>query len=95
MEGLDCFGASPLAMTVRTGGGIDLNLQPSTVMHIWRMEQTAVLREKRPASYETTSAVTRPTPARVRPMARAAPVERSSTRPRMNGPRSLTVTITL
>src|SRR5260363_455356 len=45
--------------------------------------------------YDTTSAVTRPTPARVRPMARAAPVERSSTRPRMNGPRSLTVTMTL
>src|SRR5579883_387919 len=45
--------------------------------------------------YETTSAVTRPTPAPIRPMARAAPVERSSTRPRTNGPRSLTVTMTL
>src|SRR5579859_3447363 len=30
----------------------------------------------------------------LRPMARAAPVERSSTRPRTNGPRSLTVTMT-
>src|SRR5258707_15728970 len=45
--------------------------------------------------YEMTSAVTRPTPAPVRPTARAAPVDRSSTRPRMNGPRSLTVTTTL
>src|SRR5581483_27540 len=42
---------------------------------------------------ERTSAVTRPTPGR--PMARAAPVERSSTRPRTNGPRSLIVTTTL
>ena len=33
--------------------------------------------------------MTRPTPAPVRPMARAAPVERSSTRPLMKGPRSL------
>jgi len=45
--------------------------------------------------YETTSAVTRPTPAPVRPITRAAPVDRSITRPRMNGPRSLTVTTTL
>ncbi|MEA2885663.1 MAG: hypothetical protein QOD11_23 [Bradyrhizobium sp.] len=44
---------------------------------------------------ETTSAVTRPTPAPVRPTARAAPVERSRTRPRINGPRSLMVTTTL
>jgi hypothetical protein len=34
---------------------------------------------------ETTSTVTRPTPVLVRPMAHAAPVERSSTRPRMKG----------
>src|SRR2546421_12451270 len=33
------------------------------------------------APYETTSAVTRPTPALVRPIARAAPVDRSRTRP--------------
>ena len=44
---------------------------------------------------QMTSAVTRPTPAPVRPTARAAAVDRSSTRPRMNGPRSLTVTTTL
>jgi hypothetical protein len=44
---------------------------------------------------ETISAVTRPPPAPVRPTARAAPVERSRTRPRMNGLRSLTVTTTL
>ena len=31
----------------------------------------------------------------VRPTARAAPLERSSTRPLMKGPRSLTVTTTL
>ena len=44
---------------------------------------------------EITSAVTRPMPVLVRPTARAAAVERSSTRPRMKGPRSLTVTMTL
>src|SRR5258708_6610055 len=37
----------------------------------------------------------RPPPAPVSPTARAAPVDRSSTRPRMKGPRSLTVTTTL
>ena len=42
-----------------------------------------------------TSAEMCPTPALVRPTARAAAVERSSTRPLMNGPRSLTVTTTL
>ena len=42
-----------------------------------------------------TSATTRPTPLPVKPITRAAPFERSSTRPRMNGPRSLTVTTTL
>src|SRR5215470_18970608 len=42
-----------------------------------------------------TSAVTWPTPEDVRPTARAAPLERSSTRPLMKGPRSLTVTTTL
>src|ERR1700761_3086652 len=47
----------------------------------------------RGARYPTISAVTWPRPPR--PMARAAPVERSSTRPRTNGPRSLTVTTTL
>src|SRR5262249_34819944 len=46
-------------------------------------------------AYETTSAVTWPTPEPVRPTARAAPVERSSTRPFTKGPRSLIVTITL
>src|SRR5450631_1526449 len=44
---------------------------------------------------QMTSATTRPTPAPVRPITRAAPVDRSRTRPRMNGPRSLTVTTTL
>src|SRR5215468_4946411 len=45
------------------------------------------------AHQDTTSAVTWPKP--LRPIARAAPVDRSSTRPLMNGPRSLTVTTTL
>src|SRR6201996_7849700 len=42
-----------------------------------------------------TSATTRPTPAPVMPTARAAAVDRSRTRPRTNGPRSLMVTTTL
>ena len=43
-----------------------------------------------------TSATTRPTPlARVNPTALAAPADRSSTRPLMNGPRSLIVTTML
>jgi primosomal protein N' (replication factor Y) (superfamily II helicase) len=42
-----------------------------------------------------TSATTRPTPAPVIPISRAAAVDRSSTRPWTNGPRSLTVTTTL
>ena len=45
--------------------------------------------------YEMTSAVILPTPASIRPTARAAAVERSRIRPFMNGPRSLTVTTTL
>ena len=49
---------------------------------------------QRPRSHRT-SAVTRPTPAPVRPTSRAAAVERSRTRPCTNGPRSLTVTTTL
>src|SRR5262245_37663170 len=47
------------------------------------------------ARFYRTSAVTWPTPDDVRPTARAAPVERSSTRPLMKGPRSLMVTTTL
>src|SRR3954470_127972 len=45
------------------------------------------------AAGHMTSAATPPRPPRA--MARAAPVDRSSTRPRTNGPRSLMVTTTL
>ena len=43
----------------------------------------------------STSACTRPRPRLSSPSARAAPSDRSSTRPRTNGPRSLMVTMTL
>src|SRR6195952_900802 len=58
-------------------------------------QRVLLLLDQQMRAQETTSAMTRPTPAPVRPTARAAPVERSSTRPRMKGPRSLTVTTTL
>jgi len=43
----------------------------------------------------STSALTKMTPRAIIPSAFAAPIERSRTRPRPNGPRSLTTTITL
>src|SRR5438445_13566951 len=59
----------------------------------WGLSGTAALLGVREAYM--TSAVTWPTPDDVRPTARAAPVERSRTRPLMKGPRSLIVTTTL
>src|SRR5438132_8278881 len=86
----------PAVMT--TAGSLErarslLRLYATQRLPTWgrnRKRQLAGVRE----AYMT-SAVTWPTPEDVRPTARAAPVERSSTRPLMKGPRSLIVTTTL
>jgi len=65
---------------------------PAAALNATITELDGSRRRQTPAG-QMTSATTRPTPGR--PIARAAPLDRSSTRPRMNGPRSLMVTTTL